>query len=99
MDYRRRNYYLVKFDWSSKDMRLEYLKIACEKLKIHAPYNHIRINTRDSIAESNENVFFPEMMISCLKEDSEAVEYELRKSERRDKYSKFVKLTKEICKQ
>ena len=44
------------------------------------------------------------MMISCKKEDSEALEYELRKAERNDNDSRpmrygshFLKLSKELC--
>ena len=45
------------------------------------------------------------MMFSCKREDSETLEYELRKAERRDREynsiystgSKFLKLNKELC--
>ncbi len=99
MDYRKRNYYLVKFDWSSREMRMEYLKLACKKLKMHAPYNHIKNNKRDFVKTDDDFVFFPDVMISCLKEDAEAIEYELRKMTRRDNYGYYTKLTKEICNQ
>ena len=100
MDYRERNYYLVTIDYISYDMRLKYYKLAAPSLKIHAPYNHIKnSNSSDRI-----DGMYWQMMLSCKKEDSEALEYELRKAERNDKYgsiysygSRFVKLSKEIC--
>lgn len=39
-----------------------------------------------------------QMMLSCKKEDSENLEYELRKAESRDGWgSRFLKLDKELC--
>jgi hypothetical protein len=95
MDYRHRNYYLAKIDYFSYDMRIEYFKWAAPSLKIHPPYYHIRSNHRP---QDCINGRYWQMMLSCKKEDSETLEYELRKAERRDEgASRFLKLNKEIC--
>ncbi len=66
MDKRERNYYLVRFDWRSKDMRIWFIKMISPKIKFHHRENGL--------------------LVSCPKEDSEAVEYELRKAERNDDF-------------
>lgn len=95
MDYRHRNYYLVKLDPFARDMRIRYFKLASPSLKIHPPYYHIKYNkhTQDKI-----DGWYWQMMLSCKIEDSDALEYELRKANRRDDFgSSFFKLNKEIC--
>ena len=67
MDKRERNYYLVRFDRRSKDMRIGFIKMISPKIKFHQRENGL--------------------LVSCPKEDSEAVEYELRKAERNDDFS------------
>ncbi len=66
MDKRERNYYLVRFDWRSKDMRIGFIKMISPKIKFRHRENGL--------------------LVSCPKEDSEAVEYELRKAERNDDF-------------
>ena len=66
MDKRERNYYLVRFDWRSKDMRIWFIKMISPKIKFH--------HRGDGL------------LVSCLKDDSDAVEYELRKAERNDDF-------------
>ena len=66
MDKRERNYYLVRFDWQSKDMRMRCIKTISPKVKIHHRENGL--------------------LISCPKEYSESVEYELQKAERNDDF-------------
>lgn len=102
MDYRDRNYYLVSIDYCSHDMRLRYFKIAAPSLKICAPYNHFKHNNEDYDGVFTRKQGYSgywQMMLSCKKEDSDALEYELRKAERRDRpsYSYFLKLSKELC--
>lgn len=95
MDYRNRNYYLVNIPFFSYDMRIKYFKLAAPSLKIHAPYNHIKwsYKTHDFL-----NGKHWQMMISCKKDSSDAIEYELRKMVRNDGCnSAFEKLSKEIC--
>ena len=96
MDYRERDYYLARIDYCSYGMRIGIFKIAAPSLKIHAPYGHIRSNGQ---RQDRINHRYWQMMLSCRKEDSEALEYELRKAERRDipNFSCFLKLNKEIC--
>ncbi len=98
MDYRERDYYLAKIDYCSYDMRMKIFRLAAPSLKIHAPYDHIKSNGQ---RQDKMNGCYWQMMLSCRKEDSEALEYELRKAERRDRvgFSRFVKLSKEICEQ
>lgn len=95
MDYKTRNYYLVTLDNYSHNMRLRYFKLAAETLKIHAPYFHIKDN---NYTQDYYNNRYWQMMLSCKKEESEALEYELDKAKRRDDNgSNFIKLTKDIC--
>lgn len=102
MDYRNRNYYLVTIDYTSYDMRMRYYKLAAPSLKRHAPYNHIKWSDRE---KDLLNGSYWQMMLSCKKEDSEALEYELRKAERNDNDynsvysfgSHFIKIDKELC--
>ncbi len=102
MDYRNRNYYLATIDYTSYDMRLRYYKLAAPSLKIHAPYNHIKWSDKEKDLLSGS---YWQMMLSCKKEDSEALEYELRKAERNDNDynsvysfgSHFIKLDKKLC--
>ena len=98
MDYRKRKYYLVRLDTCAFDMRMEYLKLASSTLKIHAPYGHFEYGKYDGDYKSKTGLLCVQMMISCKKEDSELVEYELRKACRNDgSYSAFSELTKEVC--
>lgn len=95
MDYRNRNYYLANIDYFSYAMRLRYYKLAASSLKIHPPYYHIKNNDKP---QDKVNGRYWQMMLSCKKEDSEALEYELRKAERNDGCgSLFLKLDKELC--
>ena len=95
MDYRERDYYLARIDCYSYHMRIGIFKIAAPSLKIHAP-DHIKSNGQRQDKINNR---YWQMMLSCRKEDSEALEYELRKAERRDRlnFSCFCKLNKELC--
>lgn len=100
MDWRERNYYLATINYCTRDMRIEYYKLVAPSLKIHTPYHHIK-NGRD---RDNVEGRYWEMMLSCRKEDSDCLEYELRKAERRDEIyypgsfgSHFLKLNKELC--
>ena len=101
MDYRERNYYLVSISSCALDMRLNYFRIASPTLRIHSPYNHFKENKGQYdgtyLGIQGYNNYW-QMMISCRKEDSDALEYELRKAKRNDGcYSQFLKLSKELC--
>lgn len=101
MDYRNRNYYLVNIDYVSYDMRLKIFKLVTPSLKIHPPYNHVKNKHQHDYVDG----LTWQMMLSCKKEDSEALEYELRKAERNDNDynsvrsfgSHFIKLDKKLC--
>lgn len=101
MDWRERNYYLVYTNPFAYCMRHEYYRLAAPSLKRHSPCGHFR----DYISADNHNGYHeetvatlgcPQEMISCRIEDSEALEYELRKAVRR-RDGIFCKLTKEMC--
>ena len=102
MDYRHRKYYLVSIPYFSRDMRIGYFKIAAPSLKMHTPYNHVHIKedfeAYDGIWHEHTGVRRPDAMLSCRIEDSNALEYELRKMVRNDyPYGKFFELTKNYC--
>ena len=108
MDYRQRNYYLVTIDCCSYDMRMRYFKIAAPSLKIHSPYNQYKSNNREYDSKYTKPLGYGgywQMMLSCKKEDTEALEYELRKAVRNDREyntiylfgSSFLKLDKYLC--
>lgn len=98
MDYRKRNYYLVTISYLSYDMRLNYYRLAAPSLKIHAPYGHFKGYDKDYDGVCMKELWcsgYWQIMLSCKKEDSEALEYELRKAERNDNgNSYFIKLDK-----
>jgi len=95
MDYRIRDYYLVNLNYLTHNMRIRNFKLAAPSLKISPAHYHIRSNKH---SQDYINGCYWQMLISCRKEDSEALEYELRKAERRDDYgSRFFKLSKELC--
>ena len=101
MDYRNRNYYFVTIDYASYNMRLSMYQWAAPSLKIHSPYNHVKWSDRE---RDLLNGSYWQMMLSCKKEEAEALEYELRKAERNDNEynsvysfgSHFIKVDKEL---
>ena len=102
MDWRRRNYYLVTISYLTYEMRMKYYRMAAPSLKIHAPYGHFKNGKELDRLNDGAKGHYWQMMLSCLKEDSDALEYELRKASRRDNNngtfgSHFIKINKEIC--
>ena len=108
MDYRYRNYYLVAIDYCSYDMRMRYFRIAAPSLKVHSPYNHFKSNNKEYDGKYTKQLGYGgywQMMLSCKKEDSEALEYEMEKAVRNDREyngiysfgSSFLKLDKYLC--
>lgn len=104
MDYRHRKYYLVSIPYFSRNMRIGYFKIAAPTIKMHIPYNHFKhgklknIQQYDGLHFLETNMRRPDMMVSCKIEDSDALEYELRKMVRNDDpYGAFCEITKEFC--
>lgn len=83
MDRRERKYYLVTFTPSSYDMRMDYTKICCKSRKVHPV---------KKFWDDKYNGYW-QMMMSCKLEDSESLEYELRKAVRNDKCdTKFIEI-------
>ena len=105
MDWRERKYYLVSFHRFNRDMRMRFFKNAAPSLKMSAPYGHKAYHVDgkkpqsvyDGVWYKDTGLFLPECMMSCRTEEAEALEYELRKMVRNDKYSGFYELTKEFC--
>lgn len=99
MDWRKRSYYLVCTEYSAYDMRHRFYKIVAPSLKRHSACNHFighRGNDISSVA-NEMGFYYPQEMLSCKIEESEALEYELEKAKRRDGGSRFMKLTEEKC--
>lgn len=104
MDWRNRSYYLVHFDYCAQAMRTRFLYLVDSSIKIYTPHNHFKIQKKDLYGRDLtydgayiENISSgrAQMMISCKKEASEAVEYELRKSVRNSD-GWFIKFEKEM---
>ena len=103
MDYRDRKYYLVTLSYSSYKTRLNKFKQIAPSLKISAPYNHFKngksydgANTVDLCNCCYYNYW--QMLISCNKQESDLLEYELNKMLVKDKkYSYFIELHKNLC--
>ena len=91
MDWRGRKYYCVSFHWSSKDMRIEYLKLI-DGIRIH-PYRNIP-KQPDEIEERG----FYQFLISVPIDRSGTVEYEFRKAERRDDYCFWKEIKRDLSK-
>lgn len=96
MDWRNRNYYLVKISSEARQMRDKILKGVSDSVEFHSPYGHFLCGEHDGRYACITGIPVPCYMLSCNKRDSEIIEYELRKAERNDVYSRFFKLTREI---
>lgn len=107
MDYRNRKYYLVNWSYD-RNYRIKNLKLLAPSIKMHSPYNHFKSFENgnkmayDGLAKNCTGILGVDTMLSCKKEESEAVEYELRKMARRDSdfvwgRGKFCEITKEMC--
>ena len=59
-------------------MRMEYIKICCPSRKIHSVKEHWKCDPK-----SRKHW---QMLISCRKQESDSLEYELRKAIRNDGY-------------
>jgi hypothetical protein len=79
VDRRERDYYLVSLDYLSYNYRLGQIKICVPSLKLHDSKKH-EITSRY------------QQMFSCRKNESESLEYELRKAERRDRFCDWEKI-------
>lgn len=96
MDYRNRNYYLVKLDELHHNHMIFKLQREIPYIKIHKPYNHFKTeyNSNDKYdgevtAKFGEGGYY-QMMIGCPKEWSDVLEMILDK----EKYTYYLKLDK-----
>ena len=87
MDWRYRKYYCVSFDPCAHDMRVRYLKFI-DGLKFHS-YKDI-----PKQPDETEERGYYQYLISVLSDDAEAIEYELRKAERRDGWCRWKEIVK-----
>lgn len=102
MDYRNRRYFLVYFNSWYRSLRMDNLKRVAPTIKMHPPYNHLPDSGHYGYDGSRNDItgmHLADMMISCSKDESEAVLYELNSMVRKDLRSKFFELTKSVCKQ
>lgn len=74
LDRRERKYYLATFEYDSHNMRMDYIKTCCESRKVHP--------VKECWRKQFGNY---QMLISCRKEQSKSLEYELKKAIRNDK--------------
>ena len=88
MDWRGRKYYCVSFDIWSSDMRIRYLKLI-EGIRVH-PYKNICKQVDEQVKRGKYQFLVSAPLDSC-----EAVEYELRKAERRDTWCMWKELKQE----
>lgn len=86
IDWRGRKYYAAKFDYDSIMMRVRFIKLIDRHITVHyrkkLDYDRV-LNDEDSPRG------YHDLVIGCKTEFAEAVEYELRKAERNDCYSRW----------
>lgn len=97
MDYRNRDYFLVQFNPCSYNMRMDFCKINVDSLKIHSPYNHFKEWIEDNNCDSyHKECGYVQMLMSCKKNETGALIYELDKAVRRDGYSHYLQVDKNV---
>ena len=89
MDWRKRKYYVVSFNWNASDMRLGYLNLI-DGVKIRT-YQNIP-KQKDEQGERGHYQY----LIGVPAESAEAVEYELRKAERNDGWCKWKEIERSV---
>lgn len=92
MDYRNRRYFLVQFENGSRQMRMRFIKNADPSVKFSPPYGHFAMSKYDGDYHAITEIWFPSCMIGCNADKATAVQYELNKMVREDRYSKYCKL-------
>lgn len=99
MDYRERRYFLVSFNYSTRDMRMKNLKMVDPSVKFNPPYGHLPDTKWGYDGERCDitGLSFPTTMMSCSKDKVDAVLYELRKTVGEDHYSGYYELNKSCC--
>ena len=86
VDWRNRKYYCVSFDWSTKDMRIDMIRLI-DSVKIR-PYKEVP-KQPDEVEERPRLYQF---FISVSEDSAEGLEYELRKAERSDDFCKWKEI-------
>ena len=80
MDWRGRKYYAVSFSPEALDMRIRFIKFIGSGVKVRFSTGVSR--QKDELGERGRH----QCLIGCRFDQSETVEYELRKAERNDYY-------------
>ena len=90
MDWRGRKYYAVSFSPEALDMRIRFIKLIGSGVKVRFSTDVPR--QKDELEERGRY----QCLIGCRFDQSEAVEYELRKAKRNDYYCSWreIKETK-----
>ena len=87
MDWRKRKYYTVSFDWRAVEMRLSYLRLI-DSLKVY-PYKDI-----PKQKDEDETRGHYQHLLSVNIEDAEILEYELNKAKRNDDWCEWKEIEK-----
>ncbi len=80
MDWRGRKYYAVSFSPEALDMRIQFIKLIGSGVKVRFSTDVPR--QKDELEERGRY----QCLIGCRFDQSEAIEYELKKAERNDYY-------------
>lgn len=83
VDWRNRKYYVARFSLRESEYRLRILKLI-SGVRIHCPTQLTSGNWFKSIHDETEPRGYYHYLIGCPTDVSEAVEFELRKSQRFD---------------
>jgi hypothetical protein len=92
MDWRARRYYVATFSPEAKNMRIQILKLIGKGVTIH--FNSGIPKQPDEVEERGRYM----CIIGCKYGQSEMVEYELRKAERRDCYCFWKEIKRDTSK-
>lgn len=92
MDWRARKYYVATFSPEAKDMRIRYLKLIGNGVTIH--FNSGVLKQPDEVEDRGRYL----CVVGCKYDQAEAVEYELRKAERRDDYCFWKEIKQDLSK-
>ena len=96
MDWRNRKYYLVKLSLEEYNYRIRQLK-CIQGIRIHCPTQFTASNTCYTFKDEQEKRGYYQFLIGCIADVSEAVEYELRKSQRSGSSWKEIKQKIKPC--
>jgi len=92
MDWRGRKYYVARFSSDAYSMRIGILK-NIDSVRLHCP---AQSDYKIRISDEVEPRGYYQILIGCKLEDSEIVEYELRKAERNDSCSDWKEIKRDM---